>query len=492
MRRLVFGLGTLQVVLCAAAIATCAMLFGQPPVAATSIGMALSLSSTAIVMPLLGEQKRQYTSAGRAIFSILLLQDLAVAPFLVTVAFLGGREGEAFAPKLLLALTPAAIGLLVLIVVGRLVLRPMMRSVVKAKSDEMFIAACLSVVIGAGLVASVAGLSMALGAFIAGLLLAETEYRKEIEAKVDPFKGLLLGLFFVSVGVELDFSLLVARPHLILGLLAATMLLNGTVIFVLARLFKFTVTAAVEIALLLAAGGEFSFVILQSSMNEGFLDRQVGSAILVSATLSTFCIPFLSMAGAAIRRRSSVAVETALPEPREGAEAKVLIVGFGRVGRLVAEMLSVHKVPWMAMERSVKLVEEARRQGFPVLFGDASRPELLQRLDFHSALAFVVTMDSPDGTEAVVATVRQTRSDLVIVARARDAEQAKRLYQLGATDAVPETIEASLQLSEALLAGIGIPMGLVIASIHERRDGFRKELNDPNALGGRRRQLGSR
>ena len=146
----------------------------------------------------------------------------------------------------------------------------------------------------------------------------------------------------------------------------------------------------------------------------------------------------------------------------------------------------------MAVERSVKLVDEARRQGFPVLFGDASRPELLQRLDLEIALALVVTMDSPEGTETVVATVKQARPDLVIVARARDTEHAKRFYHLGATDVVPETIEASLQLSEALLAGIGIPMGLVIASIHERRDGFRKELNDPNALGGRRRQLGTR
>jgi len=490
MRRLVFGLGTLQVGICASVIAGCAMLLGQPAVPAALIGMALALSSTAIVLPLLGEQKRQYTSAGRAIFSVLLLQDLVVAPILVTVAFLGGREVETFSPKLLLALAPAAVGLLVLVVAGRLLLRPMMRSVVRAKSEEMFVAACLLVVIGAGLVASVAGLSMALGAFIAGLLLAETEYRKEIEAKVEPFQGLLLGLFFVSVGVGLDLSLLVRQPLLVVGLMTGIMLLNGAIIFALARLFGFAAAAAIEIGLLLAAGGEFSFVILQSAMNESLLDRQIGRAVLVSATLSTFCIPFLSMAGAAIRRYATQAAEPGLLEGPQGVGSQVLIVGFGRVGRLVGEMLSVHKVPWMAIERTPKLVEDARRQGSKVLFGDASRPELLQRLDLESALAIVVTMDSPDGTEVVIATARQIRADLVIVARARDAAQAKRLYQLGATDAVPETIEASLQLSEALLAGIGVPMGLVIASIHERRDEFRKELNNPNALGGRRRQAG--
>lgn len=488
MRQLVFGLGTLQVASCAGAIAGIAMLLGQPPIPAALLGMALSLSSTAIVLPLLGEQKRQYTSAGRAIFSVLLLQDLVVAPILVTVAFLGSRQVEAFSPELLLALAPAAIGLLVLVVAGRLVLRPMMRSVVRAKSEEMFVAACLLVVIGAGLVASLAGLSMALGAFIAGLLLAETEYRKEIEAKVEPFQGLLLGLFFVSVGVGLDLSLLATRPFLVVGLLAGIMLLNGAIVFALARLFRFTTPAAIEIALLLAAGGEFSFVILQSAMAEGLLDREIGRAVLVSATLSTFCIPFLSMAGAAMRQQAPPTAESALPEVPHGTASYVVIVGFGRVGRLVAEMLSVHKVPWLAVERTPKLVEDARRQGLEVLFGDASRPELLQRLDLESALALVVTMDSPDGAEVVVATAKQIRDDLVIVARARDAGQAKRLYQLGATDAVPETIEASLQLSEALLVGVGIPMGLVIASIHERRDGFRKELNNPNALGGRRRQ----
>ena len=313
MRRLVFGLGGSQVVLCTAAIAGAAMLLGLDPVAAALLGSALALSSTAIVMPLLAEQKRQFSRPGRAAFSVLLLQDLAVAPILATIAVLGGHRGEAFSPKLLLAFAPAALGLIVLVVLGRLILRPMMRSVAKADSEELFVAASLLVVLGAGLVAAVGGLSMALGAFIAGLLLAETEYRKEVEKTVEPFKGLLLGLFFVSVGIGLDLSLLAERPILIVGLLLGLLVLNGGIVFALARLFGLRTAAAVETALLLAAGGEFAFVILHSAGREGLLDRQLVQTVLVSSTLSMFCIPVAATIGAAIGRSASRSTRRAFP-----------------------------------------------------------------------------------------------------------------------------------------------------------------------------------
>jgi monovalent cation:H+ antiporter-2, CPA2 family len=489
MRHLVFGLGSLQVALCATAIAGIAILFGQDPVAAALIGAALALSSTAIVMPLLAEQKRQYSRPGRVTFSVLLFQDLAVAPILVTIAVLGGHRGESFSPKLLLAFAPAALGVLGLVVLGRLVLRPMMRSVAKAKSEELFVAASLLVVIGAGLVAAVTGLSMALGAFIAGLLLAETEYRREVETTVEPFKGLLLGLFFVSVGSGLDLSLLAANPVLIVGAMLGLMMLNGGIIFGLARAFGLRNRAAIETALLLAASGEFAFVVLTAAVEEGLLDRQLSQTILVSSTLSMFCIPMLAAVGAMISRRASKESGPVLPEPERAGEPKVLVVGYGRVGKLVAEMLTRHQIPWMAIERVPKLIEAGRRAGHDVFFGDASRSEMLHRFGLSAVLALVVTMDSPEATEAVVVNARELRPDLTIVARARDAQQAKRLYELGASDAVPETIEASLQLSEALLVGIGIPTGSVIASIHQRRDEFRKELNNPNALGGRGRRI---
>ncbi len=493
MRLYVFGLGGLQVTVSVAVIAAAAMALGVEPVAATAIGAALALSSTAVVMQILTEKRRQHSPAGRATFSVLLFQDLAVAPILITLAVAGrGMGAETFSPKLLLAFGPAVLGMIGLVGFGRLLLRPMMRSVARAKSEELFMAACLLVVIGAGLVSALTGLSMALGAFIAGLLLAETEYRHEVEVTIEPFKGLLLGLFFLSVGIGLDVSLLIQDPVRIIALAAGLIALNATVVFVLARLFRLTAPSAIEAALLLAGGGEFAFVILSAAMGSDLVPRALGQTVLVASTLSMMCIPILAALGLKLGGRKvsgeGLAEEPALLPVGEGP-APVLVVGYGRVGRLVGEMLTRHEIRWVAVERESRLVEAARRNGEPVFFGDASRPEFLRRCGLDTAPALVVTMDSQDGVEVTVATARQMRPDLTIVARARDARQAQRLYELGATDAVPETVEASLQLSEALLVEIGVPMGLIIASIHERRDEFRRSFNRPEALGGRLRRF---
>ena len=490
LRRLVFGLGALQVAVCTAVIAGGAYFLGQPILAAACIGAALALSSTAIIMPILADQKRQHSPSGRAVFSILLFQDLAVAPILVTIAVIGSQGVEGFsASRILLAFAPAVAGILAIVVAGRLLLRPMLRSVAKAKSDEMFMAASLLVVIGAGLLAALTGLSMALGAFIAGLLLAETEYRHEVEVTIEPFKGLLLGLFFVSVGSGLDLALLAREPGMLLGIAFGLMLLTGSVVFVLCRMFGLIWSKALEAGLLLAAGGEFAFVIMSSAMAEGLVSPAAGQAILVSSTLSMFTIPILAELGRRLSARSRPSHASATPYPVENSvdNPTVLIVGYGRVGKLVGGMLDRHDLSWTAVDRDPRLVEAGRRAGQTVHFGEASRPEILQRCGLDGAKAVVVTMDSPEAAEAVVAQARLHRADLIIVARARDARHAKRLYDLGATDAVPETIEASLQLSEAVLVDVGVPMGLVIASIHERRDEFRKLLNRPDALGGRRR-----
>jgi CPA2 family monovalent cation:H+ antiporter-2 len=391
---------------------------------------------------------------------------------------------------MLLAFAPAVLGILGLVAFGRLLLRPMLKSVARAKSEELFMAACLLVVIGAGLVSALTGLSMALGAFIAGLLLAETEYRHEVEVTIEPFKGLLLGLFFLSVGIGLDLSILAAKPLLVLGMAIGLIALNASVVFGLARLFGLRSPPAIEAGLLLAGGGEFAFVILAAAMGDGIVDRTIGQTVLVSSTLSMMCIPLLAALGLKLGGRKARG-EDLSPEPApvaDGEKPRVLVVGYGRVGRLVGEMLTRHDIPWVAAERDPRLVEAARRAGESIFFGDASRPEFLKRCGLETAPSLVVTMDAPEGVEVIVATARQMRPDLTIVARARDARHAQRLYELGATDAVPETVEASLQLSEAVLVEIGVPMGLIIASIHERRDEFRKSLNRPEALGGRARR----
>ena len=490
LRRYVFGLGGLQVSLCAAAIGVMGLLVGLPPAAAAAVGVALALSSTAVVMPILTEHRRQHSLAGRATFSVLLFQDLAVAPILITLAILGRSADQAFSWRLLLAFGPSVLAVAALVLFGRLLLRPMMKSVARAKSEELFMAASLLVVIGAGLIAAVAGLSMALGAFIAGLLLAETEYRHEVEVTIEPFKGLLLGLFFVSVGIGLDLSLLAAHPVQVISVSLGLIALNASVVFGLGCLFRLPWRSAAEAALLLAGGGEFAFVILSSAISGHIVQPQIGQMVLVSSTLSMMCIPLLAAWGLKIGGRRMVGDGIAT-DPNQAGDAdapKVLVVGYGRVGHLVGEMLSAHDIAWVAAERDPRLAEAGRRSGQAIYFGDATRAEFLRRCGLETARALVVTMDAPQAVETVVATARSLRPDLVIVARARDARQAQKLYELGATDAVPETVEASLQLSEAVLVDIGVPMGLVIASIHERRDLFRQALNRPDSLGGRSRR----
>lgn len=488
MRALVFGLGALQVLASAVVLAGIAWALGQPLAAALSVGAALSLSSTAIVMPSLEERGRQHTPAGRAAFAILLFQDLAVAPMLMTIGLLSGGSGARLSPTILLGFVQAAIGVAVLVMIGRLILRPMFRSVAKARNNEMFVAACLLVVIGSALLSALAGLSMPLGAFIAGLLLAETEFRHQVDVVIEPFKGLLLGLFFVSVGIGLNLPLLVQHPAAVLGIAGALLAVNGVVVVVLARAFGLSSRAAAEAGLLLAAGGEFAFVLLAGAMDAGLVGRVIGQSVLVAVTLTMAATPLLAAAGARLGRARTAAPGLASePEARPGgAPPRVLIAGYGRVGRLVGEMLERHAIPWVAAEQNQGLVEAGRRAGRPVFFGDASRAEFLTRAGLNEVSALVITMDDPEGAEAIVAVARGLRPGLTVVARARDARHARRLYELGATDAVPETVEASLQLSEAVLVDLGVPMGLVIASVHERRDEFRAELNRPGALGGRR------
>jgi monovalent cation:H+ antiporter-2, CPA2 family len=488
MRRLVFGLGGLQMAATVAAIAGAGVMFGLGVPAAVTVGAALALSSTAIVMPVLAEAQRQHSEAGRASFAVLLFQDLAT-PVIIVALGLFGQTGAAAHQPLAPVIVPAVLGLAAMVAAGRLVLRPLMRSVARARSQELFVAACLLVAIGAGLISALIGLSMALGAFIAGLLLAETEYRHEVEVTIEPFKGLLLGLFFVSVGIGLDLSRLLAYPWLILGLVVALIAAKALAAFAASLLMGLRVAAAAETALTLAGAGEFAFVILTGAAASGVVAPALGSDVVVAASLSMFAIPALNALGHRLGRVVTASPpEDVIPAAVTGGEDRVLVIGYGRVGHLVGEMLSRHDIAWAGVDSDARASEAGRRDGRDIFYGDATRADFLQRFGLTSARALVVTMDSPEATEAVVAAARQARPDLTIVARARDAHHAARLYALGATDAVPETIEASLQLSEAVLVDIGIPMGLVIASIHERRDAFRLQLNRPNALGGRIRR----
>jgi CPA2 family monovalent cation:H+ antiporter-2 len=483
LRRLVFGLGAIQVAASAAVIAGILVVLDQPVAGAVLVGLALALSSTAVVLPVLAEQRRLGTPAGRTSFAILLFQDLAVAPILFAIAVLGRKDGGDLGGALALALGQAAIALLVIVVAGRVALRPLFHLVARTRSPELFMAACLLVIVATALVAAGSGLSMTLGAFVAGLLLAETEYRRAIEATIDPFKGLLLGVFFVSVGMNLDPAQLVAAPGAILGLSLGLLLIKGAVVLAGGRIMGIPRSVALETALLIGPGGEFAFVLIGGAMVAGLVPEPVGGAALIVTTVTMIAIPGLAALGRRIGRRVSKeslgrARAEPVPDPQQN---RVIVAGYGRVGRLVGEMLKRHAISFIALDSDPARVAEQRRLGSPVYFGDSANTEMLRRCDIATARALVVTLDNPRAVEAVVQAARAERPDLTIVARARDARHATQLYEMGVDDAVPETIEASLQLSEAVLVDVGVPMGHVIASIHERRDEFRTMLKRKEA-----------
>jgi len=475
MRRLVFGFGTLQVFGCAAALAALALSLGTSPDSAVILGFALSLSSTAIVVPVLAEIKRLGAPSGRSIFAVLLFQDLMVAPLLVMVAVLG-RHGGDLGVTLLSTLLPAAVGLSVVVLGGRLLLRPLFHHVAAAGSTEFFMAACLLVVIGTGVLTAMSGLSMGLGAFVAGLLLAETEYRREVEVTIEPFKGLALGLFFVAIGASLDVSTVLADPLRLAGIALGIILVKVCVTYGIARVLKLSSATAAEAALMLGPGGEFAFVILTAAIASKALPADQGADVMIAVTLSMCVIPVLGALVQRLTRQPEAEHEELRVLPDVTSAPGAIVVGFGRVGRLVGEMLSAHAVPFVAVDTNAALVKRFRADGVEIYWGNASRPDFLARCGLARAKALIITMDTPDAAEAIVRLARADHPALTIVARARDAHHATLLYALGASDAVPETIEASLQLAEAVLVELGIPMGHVIASIHEKRDEFRELL----------------
>jgi CPA2 family monovalent cation:H+ antiporter-2 len=478
MSRLVFGLGALQLVLCTAGIAAILMLIGIPTVPALLLGVALAQSSTAVLIQVLAEEKKLTAPVGRASFAILLFQDISVAPILFGVAVLAASgSGDAVLGAFGLATVAAALALVAIIAVGRLAVRPLFRSVARTQSPELFLAACLLIIIAAALAASGAGLSAATGALVAGILLAETEYRRQIEVLIEPFKGLFLGVFLISAGMSIDLSVAASQPVLVFGGAIGLILVKAAIIFGLARLFKLQQHTAIGAALLLAPGGEFAFIILGATA--GLVGASEMETALIIAALTMISIPFMSKLSDALGKRlkkdKAISEEMLLPEKLEGAP-RVVVAGYGRVGGVVASMLEEHNVPYIALDTDPDLVTAARRAGKPVYYGDASNPLMLERVGLATMRALIATMDSPERIEAVVAAGRKARADLLIVARARDARHAARLYKLGASDVAPETIEASLQLSETVLVDLGVPMGPVIASIHDKRAQFRAEV----------------
>lgn len=489
MRRLVFGLGIVQVAVSAAIIGGVELWIGVPVAGAAVLGLALAMSSTAVVLQVLADERRLTSPAGRTAFAVLLFQDIAVVPVLFIIGLLGSGEGGL--PTLGLALGQAAIVVVAIYGLGQLALRPVFRAVARTGSPELFMAACLLVVIATGIATHAAGMSMALGGLIGGLLLAETEYRRQVEVTIDPFKGLLVGLFLISVGMGLDLGQLAAAPAMVLGGAVLLVGVKLAVVMGAVRLAGSGWGVGLRAGLLLGPGGEFGFVIIGAALALNLVPAGPAGQALIITAITMACIPNLSRLGERLVKRPALEVPAELL-PTEVAGAGVILAGFGRVGETVSRLLEAHGVSYVAVDGDVDRVVRMRKAGKPVYWGDITRPEMLRLLHVDEARALVVTMGEPEAADAVVAAGLAARPDLRIVARARDARHAARLYALGVTDAVPETIEASLQLSEAVLVDIGIPMGPVLVTIHETRAEMQAELKamapeaDVRALGRRR------
>jgi CPA2 family monovalent cation:H+ antiporter-2 len=486
MHRLIFGLGSLQIILSTAAIGLIAALAGNKAPVPLILGACLALSSTAIVMEILGRQKRLNTSAGRTSFAVLLAQDLAVAPLLLFISIFGTGDSGSVVATLFLALTKAAIALGVIVVAGRVVMRPLFRLVASVGMSDLFVAATLFVIVATGVAAGVAGFSMALGAFVAGLLLAETEFRKAIETAIDPFRGILLGLFFFTVGMNIDFRQILRDPFWLIAAAAGLIAVKSSILVFLARMYRLSWPAALEVGLLLGPGGEFAFVAIGMATTLGLIDANVSSFAVALTTLTMMLTPTLSH----VARRLAPMVREDKPLDPEltiapsGGSGHAIVIGHGRVGQVVCTMLDRHQFKYVAVDNDAAAVPEQRRQGRTVFYGNATNPEFLKSCGLMDAVAVIVTINETAAIDEIVAQVRALRKDILIVSRARDADHARHLYGIGVTDAVPETIEASLLVSEAALIGLGVAMGLVVASIHEKREEFRHELQQAAGIAG--------
>lgn len=459
MRRLVFGAGLAQVLLCGGAVLAVAYwAFGLSLHTGIIVGGALALSSTAFGLQILTERKEAGSTYGRLAFAILLFQDLAAIPLIAAVPLLGsaaqaaqtGGEGLLGAVRVVAVIAAVVIG-------GRYLLRPLFRVVARTGIPEVSTATALLVVTGVAWLMEATGISVTLGAFLAGVLLADSEYRHELESNIEPFKGLLLGLFFVSVGMSVDLSLLLDRPLLVLGIAVGLIFLKGALLWPLGRVVGGLARAdALRLAALLASGGEFAFVLLDLAQTHLLLVAEARNVLVLAITLSMAATPLLVIAMAKlldVKPRTPVRafddIDTAPP--------RVIIAGFGRVGQIVGRVLSAQHVPFVALEASVDQVERARRfASVPLFFGDPTRPELLRAAQADKAEVFVLATDDPQANIRTARLVRRQYPHLKIIARARNRQHVFRLMDLGVDAPVRETLHSSLTMTSQTLALLGM------------------------------------
>ena len=468
LRRYVFGVGGAQIVLSAVVIAAIAHFAGVRLAGAVILGLCLAQSSTAIVMQNLVEQGRAATPLGHVALAVLLFQDLMVIPTL----FVTGMDHHA--PfnwgALGLSLAQGAAAIAGILLVGHFVLRPLLHVVVKTGSRDLIMAITLLLVIGAAGATTLAGLSSAFGAFLAGLLLSESEYKHQIEIDLEPFKGLLLGLFFMTVGMMLDPVVLLAQGFVILAGLIILFVVKALALYLASRIFGVPPPVAAELSLLLFQAGEFALVTVGLGRAVGVLTEEVAHAALGIIALSMMLTPLV---GTLARRLGAYLEHDG--QLRHAAPAKdyadhVIISGYGRVGQLIARMLESEHVPYIAFDTNSDTVRAHQKAPGRVFFGDAGRAEMLERAGARRARAFLITVNSAGAAERVTRAILKMRPDAMVLARARDADHAKRLTGLGVSAAIPETVEASLLLGSRVLSAVGLPEEAIIRRVELARE----------------------
>ncbi|SHM39547.1 monovalent cation:proton antiporter-2 (CPA2) family protein [Rhodanobacter sp. OK091] len=473
MRRSVFGTGLLQVLATSVAIGAAAyVLFGLSGKAAVIVGGSLALSSTAFGLQILAERKEAGAAYGRQVFAVLLFQDLAAIPLIAAVPLLASSTAQNFDPFAVLR----TVGVILAVVVGgRYLLRPVFRFVARADSVEVFTATALLVVMGVALLMDLAGVSATLGAFLAGMLLADSEYRHEMESNIEPFKGLLLGLFFISVGMSMDISLLLRRPGLIFGLLGALLLLKSVLLWPLGRLLGgLNRSDTLRMLVLLACGGEFAFVLLRQAAEQRLIDAGQRDALVLTITLTMALTPLLVVLAAKALNvmpkkpvREFDTIDTAPP--------RVIIAGFGRVGQIIARVLRAQGIPFVALEHSAEQVDFSRRFGtVNLFFGDPARPELLRAAQADKAEVFVLATDDPEANLHTARLVRRQYPHLKIIARARNRQHVFRLMDLGVEEPVRETFHSGLKMTRKTLEALGLSHELAV----DRVERFRRHDED--------------
>ncbi len=473
MRKTVFGLGSMQVLGAAAVIGLIAWAFGNGPETAVILGLGFALSSTAIVMQLMTEQKRLGSTVGRKSFAILLFQDLSVVLLLFILGFMGASANSdtSLVVYLAKALGSAALAIGVIIVLGRLALRPIFKMVGKSQNKELFMAATLLAVISIAAFTQWAGMSLALGAFLAGLLLAETEYRHDIEITIEPFKGLLLGLFFMSVGMDINIGSILENPILIPASVIGLFLIKAATLYPAARRFGLKRGKAIELGLLLGQGGEFAFVVLAMATSMSMINRDVAQFMLIVTSLSMMLTPLVANLGYRLRIKidgDDVSLHGAGAAEVDSIDNHVVMAGCGRMGRLLSDILNRSQIPAVGIDADPNAGGGAVR-GVPVLHGDAADEDVLIRAGIHRAIAVAILIDDAYQAKRVMAAVKKMAPHLPVVARARDAQHAAELYRMGATVTIPDVIEGSLHVAQELLMNIGIPEDAARHAIDQQR-----------------------